>query len=105
MKKYGKMIEFPKTGKRGRPKNPVMVPDENLKYDQVIKNRKEGKLHKVEKEIIFGQGIDKSQISTSLIERQNLTLRQDNNRVKENNRIFKENKGFILPNEALLHSF
>jgi len=81
LKKYGEWVEFPKTGKRGRPKNPVIVPDENLKYAQVIKNRKEGKLHKVEKEIIFGQGIDKSQISTSLIERQNLTLRQDNNRV------------------------
>jgi hypothetical protein len=81
MKKYGKMIEFPKTGKRGRPKNPAIVPDENLRYAQVIKNRKEGKLHKVEKKIIFGKGIDISEISTSLLERQNLTLRQDNNRV------------------------
>jgi IS1 family transposase len=81
LKKYGKMIEFPKTGKRGRPKNPAIVPDENLRYAQVIKNRKEGKLHNVEKKIIFGQDIDNTEISTSLLERQNLTLRQDNNRV------------------------
>ena len=81
LKKYGEWVEFPKTGKRGRPKNPVLVPDENLKYAQVIKNRKEGKLHKVEKKIIFGKNIDKNEISTSLLERQNLTLRQDNNRV------------------------
>ena len=81
LKKYGKRIEFPKTGKRGRPKNPAIVPDENLKYAQVIKKRKEGKLYKVEKRVIFGQDINESKISTSLLERQNLTLRQDNNRV------------------------
>jgi hypothetical protein len=54
LKKYGKRIEFPKPGKRGRPKNPAFVPDENLRYAQVMKNRKEGKLHKVEKKVIFG---------------------------------------------------
>jgi len=49
MKKYGKMIEFPKTGKRGRPKNPAIVPDENLRYAQVIKNRKEGSFTKLKR--------------------------------------------------------
>ena len=76
MKKYGGWVEFPKTGKRGRPKNPVIVPDENLKYAQVIKTEKKASFTKLKKRLIFGQGIDKSQISTSLIERQNLTLRQ-----------------------------
>jgi len=47
LKKYGEWVEFPKTGKRGRPKNPVIVPDENLKYAQVIKTEKKGKFHKV----------------------------------------------------------
>jgi hypothetical protein len=31
--------------------------------------------------VIFGEGIEQKMISTSLIERQNLTFRQDNNRV------------------------
>jgi uncharacterized HAD superfamily protein len=57
------------------------VPDKNLKYAQVIKNSKERKLQKVEKRVIFSQKIDLSKISTSLFERQNLTFRQDNNRV------------------------
>ena len=35
----------------------------------------------MEKRIIFGQNIDQSKISTSLLERQNLTFRQDNNRI------------------------
>jgi hypothetical protein len=52
-----------------------------LKYAQVVKKRKGGKLQKVEKNVIFGEGIEQSAISTNLIERQNLTFRQYNNRV------------------------
>ena len=81
LNKYGKWIEFPKTGKRGRPKKPKIVPDKDLKYAQVVKNKQGKKLQKVEKRIIFGQDIDQSKISTSLLERQNLTFRQDNNRI------------------------
>ncbi|HWQ45073.1 MAG TPA: hypothetical protein VN373_05330, partial [Methanosarcina barkeri] len=46
-----------------------------------IKNRQGKRLQEVEKKVIFGQNIDKSGISTSLLERQNLTFRQDNNRI------------------------
>ena len=54
LKKYGERIEFPRTGLRGRPKNPALVSDKDLKYAQVIENRKGRKLQKVEKRIIFG---------------------------------------------------
>lgn len=80
LKKYGEWVEFPKTGKRGRPKKPAIIPDRNLKYAQIVKNKNGNKL-KVEKRVIFGQNIDQSKISTSLLERQNLTFRQDNNRI------------------------
>lgn len=52
-----------------------------LKYAQVIKYRQGRRLTKVVKKAIFGNGIDLRNISTSLIERLNLTLRQDNNRI------------------------
>jgi hypothetical protein len=78
---YGIEVEYPKTGKRGRPKKPKIVPSDDLKYAQVVKKRKEGKLQKIEKNVIFGEDIEQSAISTSLIERQNLTFRQDNNTV------------------------
>ncbi len=78
---YGLRVEYPKTGKRGRPKNPKIVPPHDLKYAQVVKKRNGGKLKGVEKRVIFGEGIEQSEISTSVIERQNLTFRQDNNRV------------------------
>ena len=52
-----------------------------MKYAQIVKKRMRGKLRKIEKNVIFGEDIEQSAISTSLIERQNLTFRQDNNRV------------------------
>lgn len=81
LNQYGVRIEYPRTGKRGRPKNPKIVPPDNLNYAQVVKKRKGGKLQKVTKKVIFGENIKQSEISTNLIERQNLTFRQDNNRV------------------------
>ncbi len=81
LKQYGKLVEFPPTGKRGRPKKPKVVPDENLKYAQIIKRRKGGHVSKVVKKVIFGKDVNHKMISTNLIERQNLTFRQDNNRI------------------------
>ena len=81
LKEFGEIEEFPRTGKRGRPKKPKRVPPDDLKFAQVIKKRKGGKLKKIAKKIIFGKDIEETEISTSLLERQNLTFRQDNNRV------------------------
>ena len=80
-KQYGKLQPFAPTGKRGRPRSPKLTVDELLKYAQVIKMRANGRLKKVVKRIIFGKDIDHKMISTSYIERQNLTCRQDNNRI------------------------
>jgi hypothetical protein len=81
LKQFGEIKEFPRTGKRGRPKKPKLVPSDDLNYAQVIKERKGGKLQKIAKKIIFGKGIEETEISTSLLERQNMTFRQDNNRI------------------------
>ena len=80
-KQYGKFIGFAPTGKRGRPRKPKLIVNELLRYAQVIKIRAEGKLRKVIKRVIFGMDINPKMISTSYIERQNLTCRQDNNRI------------------------
>jgi hypothetical protein len=53
LKVFGVMKEFPRTGKRGRPKKPERVPSEDLRYAQVIKKRNGGVLEKVEKNVIF----------------------------------------------------
>ena len=78
---FGHKITYPRSGKRGRPKKPIVIPDENLKYAQVVKVRQGNHLMQVLHRAVIGQNIDPHTISTSLIERQNLTFRQENNRV------------------------
>lgn len=78
---FGHKIAFPRSGKRGRPKKPIVIPDENLNYAQVIKVREGSHLRQVVRRVIIGENIDPHTISTSLLERQNLTFRQENNRV------------------------
>src|SRR5450756_2545453 len=51
LKKFGETEEFSRTGKRGRPKKPKLAPPDDLRYAQVIKKRKGGKLQKIVKKI------------------------------------------------------
>jgi IS1 family transposase len=94
---FGQKITFPRSGERGRPKKPVVIPDENLKYAQVVKVREGNHLMQVIRRAVFGQNIDPHTISTSLIERQNLTFRQENNRVS------RKTIGFSKKIEGLSH--
>jgi IS1 family transposase len=81
LKSYGQRKMFSPTGQRGRPRKPRVVPSSDLKYAKIIKQRENGRLKKVTKQIVFGKVVEAQLISTSLIERLNLTLRQDNNRI------------------------
>ncbi|BDZ68649.1 hypothetical protein [Methanobacterium ferruginis] len=81
--KYSYIAKFPRTGRRGRPRKTMQMPAPKLKYAQVVKEREGGAIVNIEKRIIFGtfDDINDTNISTSHIERENLTLRQDNNRL------------------------
>ena len=81
LNQYGQLQSFVKTAKPGRLRLPKLIADKSLKYAQIIKQRAGCFLTKVEKRVIFGEDIDPQMISTSYVERQNLTCRQDNNRI------------------------
>ena len=75
---YHQIKEFARTGKRGRPRNPVVEPHPELVYAQLIKDKKQGRLKSLTERICCGAGRLAAlglKISTSLIERFNLTLR------------------------------
>jgi hypothetical protein len=78
LEQYGQWITHPPASKRGRPRIDKWFPKEELKYAQVIKDRQEGRLIEVIKGAVLGRDIDTELVSTSLITRLNLTLRQDN---------------------------
>jgi len=76
---------------RGRPRKPIRVIDENLKYAQVIKHKEGGRLIEIEKRVIWGteeEIIDIIQqegrvqaINTSYVESRNGNYRKDNKRL------------------------
>src|SRR5215813_2506164 len=69
----------PRTGKPGRPKQPVKEPHPALVYGQVVKKKRQGRLQALVYRVRCGSkrlGTLGLSISTSLLERLNLTLRQ-----------------------------
>jgi IS1 family transposase/transposase-like protein len=75
---YHTLKTFPRTGKPGRPKQPLKEPHPELVYGQVIKKTQKGRLQALVYRVRCGakrledRGLS---ISTSLLERLNLTLR------------------------------
>jgi IS1 family transposase len=70
---------FARTGKRGRPRKPRCEPHPDLVYGQLVKQKKQGKLLTLSTRVALGAERLTSlgcTISTALVERVNLTLRQ-----------------------------
>ena len=80
---FHKIQERPRTGRPGRPPNPEMIPDPELNYAQLVKVRDKGRVVATHKRVVFGNNdsVDMGRVSTSLIERENLSFRQDNRRL------------------------
>ena len=71
-------------------KTPLFVTDV-----QVVKIRINVLLQKIKKKIFSGNDIEQSEISTTLLETQNLTLKQDNNRVSRKTIGFSKAKEWL----------
>jgi len=69
----------PRTGKPGRPAGPRVAPPEGMAYGTVHKDRKKGRVVKVETRAVFG-AVPEGGVSTSYLERQNATDRHRNAR-------------------------
>jgi len=93
--------------KNGRLQKPIVEPLEGLKYAQVVKTVKSGKIEKVEKRIIFGnpKEIKESDISTTLIERENLNLRQEIRRLSRKTISFSKKDEWLQSHFDLYKSY
>jgi IS1 family transposase len=70
---------FARTGKRGRPRKPLCAPHPDLVYGQLVKQKKQGTLLTLSTRVVLGAARLTHlgcTISTALVERVNLTLRQ-----------------------------
>lgn len=75
---YHQLKPFPRTGRPGRPKKPVKEPHPDLVYAQLVKQKEKGRLKELTRRVRLGAERLASlslTISTSLVERFNLTLR------------------------------
>ncbi len=75
---YHTLKSFAPTGKPGRPRQPIKEPHPELVYAQVIKEKENGRLKTLTQRVVCGAARLQTlglTISTSLIERVNLTLR------------------------------
>jgi hypothetical protein len=87
---YGELVHPPRTGRRGRPRNPYRVPPPALCYATMHKTRRRGRVVRVEERVIFGdpdqvrcalaRSSASRKINTAFIERQNGTDRNRNAR-------------------------
>src|SRR5262249_49617794 len=88
---YGIKQEFPRTGKPGRPRKPILKAPKNLLYAQVVKRRQRGRVVAITTRVVLGT--EKAvaaklkcspvsrHINTSFVERNNLTMRHHNRRL------------------------
>ena len=84
MELFHKIIEPEPTGRRGRPRKPKKVVNDDLDYATVHKTRDKGRVVKVETNIVFGsadrikkriKALPGKTINTSYVERSNLNWR------------------------------
>lgn len=87
---YGTRVEYPSTGRPGRPRNPRLEPPVGLVYAMVHKTREKGAVVDVSIRRVFGtqEQVDEavkrssvsSHVNTTFVERFNATARQHNSR-------------------------
>lgn len=105
---YHKIKAFPRTGKKGRPKGPMKEPHPDLVYGQVVKERKQGRIVKISYRVKCGaerlvqMGI---KISTTLLERLNLTFRQSLAPLARKTLSFSKERENLKKQTVFFHAF
>lgn len=112
LEEYGTEKTFHRTGKRGRPRKPIKEVPPSLVYAQVHKHREKGRVKKIDTHVIFGtenqvkenllQSPVSNSVNTSFVERNNLTLRQQNGRFQRKTLQFSKEKELLY---SQLHLF
>jgi IS1 family transposase len=101
--RYHVEVSYSPTGKRGRPRLPEKQPVPDLRYAQVVKKRERGRVVSVTKRIVYGNDstIASKDITTSLVERLNLTIRRENSTLQRKTLSFAKDEAELKAHLAL----
>ena len=112
---YGQPIEPPQTGKPGRPRKAYKVPPDDLLYAVVCKRREGARVVAVTTEIVYGSperiahilhdSPTSNLISTSGVERNNLTIRQHARRMGRKVNAFSKEQEYLEHQLALSFAY
>src|SRR5205823_14667529 len=113
MHAYGIKKEFPRKGRPGRPRQPLLLAPKNLLYAHVVTHRKREHRVDISTRIVFGtkkavkaklkQSPVSRHINTSFVERNNLTMRHHNRRLVKRLSPFQRNAS-DWRNNSISHS-
>ncbi len=102
---YGQWYQPLRQGKRGPHPHRRRVPHPDLLYAQVVKQREKGQVVAVSRKVVFGEHelLDRhltsssvsTTINTSFVERENLTLRQQNRRLTRKTNGYSKELGWL----------
>lgn len=111
---YSKELTPTKTGKRGRPRGPVRIIENDLDYATVHKSRSKGRVVKVERTVILGdhdriaarlKNSRSNTINTSFVERLNLTLRMMNAHLSRKSLCFAKSHQWLKARLSFINAF
>ena len=101
------IIHYLRTGRRGRPRNPQLIAHPQLRYGQVVKQRRGRRLISITKRVIYGVAelVPLEKISTSLLERLNGTLRLHVSPMRRRTRAFAKCRATLNLHVQLFKSY
>ena len=112
---YGQTVQPPRTGQRGRPRQPYKVPPDDLLYAVVCKRREGSRVVEVTTEVVYGSpqriaellqhSPTSHMISTYGVERNNLTVRQHARRLGRKVNAFSKEHDYLEQQLALSFAY
>jgi hypothetical protein len=102
---FGRWVQPPRKGNRGRFPTPRLEPPEGLQYATVHKERDNGRVVSVTTQVVYGQrkailarlkaSMPGTRINTSFVERMNLTLRHLVSRLRRRGLTFSKKRAYL----------
>jgi len=111
---YSTIVIPPPTGKRGRPRGPQRIVDDDIDYATVHKTRSKGRVVKVERSLVLGdqrrliarlENSDSNTINTSFVERSNLTWRMMNAHLSRKSLCFSKSLRWLKAKFAIIVAY